>query len=326
MSISPRMGRGLDALFHNAEAGESQKNSTTVAIKNLIPNPNQPRRQFDEESLTELAASIAQQGIIQPILVRPIAHSKNFEIIAGERRWRAAQKASLQEVPVFIKEMTDEEVMAAALIENIQREDLTPMEEALALQSLRQECGITQEELATRLGKSRSALANTLRLLQLAPHMQEALNKSIMQAGHARTLLSLQQDQEGQEALFAAITGQGLSVRDAEAAVTFYKEHTFFPWQASATDEAVNAHAEPAQGENTLTEKKKISPRIKSAYLKGLQDKMKERILVKTAISGNESRGRVTLTYTNTQELMQILAHMGIDATQTDDDTFPVKQ
>ncbi len=323
MSTSPRMGRGLDALWGNADAGEVKKNTSSMALHNLIPNPNQPRRQFDEQSLTELADSIKQQGIIQPILVRPIAQSKNFEIIAGERRWRAAQKAGLKEVPVFIKDMSDEEVMAAALIENIQRENLTPMEEALALQSLREECGITQEELATRLGKSRSALANTLRLLQLPKSMQEALNQGSMQAGHARTLLSLQQDSDAQEKLFAAILEQKLSVRDAEAAVNYVKEHACFPWEKAHSHEDSQNEQEV---EISKPATKSKSSRTKSIYLKNLQDKVKEKMLVKTAISGDEQRGRITLTYTNAEELMFILEHMGVDGSPENDDTFPVKQ
>ncbi len=321
MSTSPRMGRGLDALFGSSDAQENKKNSTSVAIHNLIPNPNQPRRQFDEESLNELAASIRQQGIIQPILVRPKPQSKNFEIIAGERRWRAAQKAGLTEVPVFIKDMTDEEVMAAALIENIQREDLTPMEEALAIQSLREECGITQEELATRLGKSRSALANTLRLLQLPPSMQEALNKGQILAGQARTLLSLQNEASAQEELFKAIIERTLSVRDAEAAVNYFKEHKIFPWQQEGQDQTEQVEA------LHLEEKKPAKKsRTKSLYLKSLQDRVKDKMLVKTAISGNENRGRITLTYTNADELLFILEHMGVDTGTSGDDTFPVKQ
>ncbi len=332
MSKTPKMGRGLDALWGQSEGPETKHDSTILAIHKLVPNPNQPRRQFDEEALTELASSIEQHGILQPILVRPKAHNKNYEIVAGERRWRAAKKAGLNEVPVFIKEMTDEEVMAAALIENIQREDLTPIEEALALHSLRQECGITQEELATRLGKSRSALANTLRLLQLTPNMQAAVNEGVIQAGHARTLLSLDNGSEAQEELFKAIVEQGLSVRDAEAAVNYIKQHASFPWQTEHHDESENQEqASVTAEENTLIEENKPSPkkgasRTKSPYLKGLQDRMKERMLVKTAISGNEQRGRITLTYTNAEELTQILLSMGIHDEKLDDDTFPVKQ
>ncbi len=314
MSNSPRMGRGLDALWNNADATEEKNDSTSVAITSLIPNPKQPRRQFNEEALDELAASIKQQGIIQPILVRHKAQSKHFEIIAGERRWRAAKKAGLTEVPIFIKDMSDEEVMAAALIENIQREDLSPMEEALALQSLRQECGITQEELATRLGKSRSALANTLRLLQLASHMQESLNAKTIQAGHARTLLSLQNELEAQEKLHTAIIEQSLSVRDAEACVTYFKEHGSFPFE-KIDEQSVEAET-PSEIVVEVPQAKPKNSRVKSAYVKSLQDRMKEHMLVKTAISGNENRGRITLTYTNAEELQHILAHLGMEQGQ----------
>ncbi len=315
MSTSPRMGRGLDALWGKKDAAEKKHESNTVPTVSLVPNPNQPRRTFDDESLEELAASIKQQGIIQPILVRPIAQSKKFEIVAGERRWRAAKKAGLAEVPVFIREMTDEEVMAAALIENIQREDLTPIEEALALHSLRQECGITQEELATRLGKSRSALANTLRLLHLTPVMQEAVNAGTIQAGHARTLLSLQNLSLAQDALFAAMIEKSLSVRDSEAAVAFYKENERFPWQNPDGEISAEATTPTKEPEAPV---KKTPTRKKSTYIKGLQNIVKDRLLVKTAISGDEERGRITLTYTNAAELKQILDNMGIEVSSTD--------
>ncbi len=331
MSNSPRMGRGIDALWSSSEPTEKKKDATTLAITDLIPNPNQPRRKFNEAALDELAASIKEQGIIQPILVRPKAHSKNYEIVAGERRYRAAQKAGLSEVPVFIKEMTDEEVMAAALIENIQREDLTPIEEALALQKLREECGITQDELAKRLGKSRSALANTLRLLQLSTDMQETLNKGDIQAGHARTLLSLQGNDVAQNNLHEHILQHGLSVRDAEAAVVFFKEQQIFPW-----DKKEQAHEELAQNQeenlpqNPIEQSKvKKVNRSKSSYLKNLQENLKNHLAIKTSISGTEERGRITLTYTNAEELMHLLLRMGIEqSTQSnlDDGTFPVKQ
>ncbi len=329
MNNTPRMGRGIDALWSSSEPSEKKKDATTLPIADLIPNPNQPRRKFNEVALEELTASIKEQGIIQPILVRPKGHSKKFEIVAGERRYRAAQKAGLSEVPVFIKEMTDEEVMAAALIENIQREDLTPIEEALALQSLREECGITQDELAKRLGKSRSALANTLRLLQLQSHMQESLNKGHIQAGHARTLLSLQGNDTAQETLHAQILEQNLSVRDAEAAVTYYKEQQQFPWQKC--EEATSTEATPEASPETIQEKsatKKVN-RTKSSYVKNLQENLKAHLAIKASISGNEERGRITLTYTNAEELMHLLLRMGIEqntASNLDDGTFPVKQ
>ncbi len=333
MSNIPRMGRGLDALWNNNESNDKKNEATTLPISDLIPNPHQPRRKFNETALEELAASIKEQGIIQPILVRPKAQSKKFEIVAGERRYRAAQKAQLTEVPVFIKEMSDEEVMAAALIENIQREDLTPIEEALALQSLREECGITQDELAKRLGKSRSALANTLRLLQLNSAMQESLNKGELQAGHARTLLSLQGNEEAQTLLHEHILTHGLSVRDAEAAVAFFKEQECFPWEKTE-EPSQEAPTGEVQDTTSFTEQdskqqSKKSNRTKSSYMKSLQENLKTHLAIKASVSGNEERGRITLTYTNAEELMHLLLRMGIEQNASgtiDDGTFPVKQ
>ncbi len=315
MSNLPRMGRGLDALWSTSEPTEKNYSASTLPISDIIPNLNQPRRLFNEKGLDELANSIKEQGIIQPILVRPIEQSKNFEIVAGERRFRAAKIAGLSEVPVFIKEMNDEEVMAAALIENIQREDLTPIEEAVALQRLREECGITQDELAKRLGKSRSALANTIRLLQLSEPIQESVNNRTIQAGHARTILSLQDSTEAQNSLHDHILKNSLSVRDSEAAVTFYKTNSFFPWDNVEENNALEKKDSPINEEQQNIDKppKKVSNRTKSAYLKNLQEIMKNHLSFKTSISGNEERGRITITYTNQEELYKILTSMGIE-------------
>lgn len=194
MSANERgLGRGLDALFRNVTPAERPssakvdsaevpapsvpKNTTTLPIAALTPCKGQPRKHFDEAALDELAASIRSQGVIQPLLVRPrrTETATIYEIVAGERRWRAAQRAGLTEVPVYLRELSDEDALTAALIENLQREDLNPLEEAQAIQSLRERLPYSQEELAQRLGKSRSAVANSLRLLQLPRPMQDAL-------------------------------------------------------------------------------------------------------------------------------------------------------
>ncbi len=312
MSTAPRMGRGLDALLGGAEHG-SYKNSnkaSTLELNNIFPNPNQPRKYFSDESLAELAASISEQGIIQPILVRPIVSEGGYEIVAGERRFRAAKLAGLKEVPVYIKDLDDAAVMAAALIENIQREDLSPIEEANALNRLREECGITQEELATRLGKSRSAIANSLRLLQLSKNAQEDLQAGSISAGHARAILSLASDIAAQENLRIAIHDKALSVRDTEAAVQSFKENSEFPWEANLTEQA-SSEAENPQ-ENLIETNTKASSRTKPVYLQEMQKKIKSTTTLKTSISGTEERGRVTLTYTNADELSKILQLMAV--------------
>ena len=165
------LGRGLDAIFGSDPIDARLKpmsQMAEIAIGDIIPNPTQPRTQFDEEALDELADSIRQLGVIQPVTVKKAADGK-YVIISGERRWRAAQRAGLTEVPVYLRELSDEDALTAALIENLQREDLNPLEEAQAIQSLRERLPYSQEELAQRLGKSRSAVANSLRLLQLPP-------------------------------------------------------------------------------------------------------------------------------------------------------------
>ena len=169
------LGRGLDALFADNSIEEIASTSAVkLKIMDIEPNRDQPRKIFDEDALAELADSIAKHGVIQPLLVRPMPDG-SYQLVAGERRWRASRMAGLTEVPVVIKELSDDEAMALALIENLQREDLNPLEEAQAIQSLRERLPYSQEELAQRLGKSRSAVANSLRLLQLPRPMQDAL-------------------------------------------------------------------------------------------------------------------------------------------------------
>ncbi len=325
MSTTQRMGRGLDALWGGAEplaeVGNTKPN--TLDISTIFPNPNQPRKNFSKESLEELANSITQQGIIQPLLVRPSKDGKGYELVAGERRFRAAKIAGLKEVPVFIRDLDDEAVMAAALIENIQRENLSPIEEANALFRLREECGITQEELATRLGKSRSAIANALRLLQLSTAAQEDVQQGNLSAGHARALLSLAPDEDAQEKLRKAIAQHNLSVRDTEAAANNYKEKAQFPWENTSTasmNSENNSDSLAAEKEDNTESIEREEPkttakssnRTKPEYLQHVQSKIKEQLEVKASISGNEQRGRITLTYTNADELNQILQTLGI--------------
>ena len=232
---SKGLGRGLDALLRRTDMGAArqEKNDTPeketgtehsptlLPLSHLHANPSQPRQTFDAESLAELAASIREQGIIQPLLVRPLADRPgHYQIVAGERRWRAARQAGLGQVPVHVREMSDAEVMAAALIENLQRENLNPMEEAQALQQLRETLKLTQEALAARLGKSRPAIANALRLLQLSPAAQADLHHGRLSAGHARCLLALGNDERAlaaAEVLRSHIISESLSVRQAEA-------------------------------------------------------------------------------------------------------------
>lgn len=206
------LGKGLDAIFaENNEAGEG---SVAVKIADIEPNRDQPRKEFDSEALSELADSIAQHGVLQPLLLRPML-SGGYRIVAGERRWRAARMAGLTEVPAVIREMTDSEEMLFALIENLQREDLTPLEEARGYRTLIETQDLTQEEVSQAVGKSRPSVTNALRLLNLPDDIQEMLEKGEITAGHARTLLSFP-NQEAMR-LGAQKAREGASVRELEA-------------------------------------------------------------------------------------------------------------
>jgi ParB family chromosome partitioning protein len=212
------LGRGLAALLKDDRGTAADTNADRpprlVPIGNLHPGRLQPRRRFDAEAIEALAASIRTQGVLQPLLVRPLAdRPQHFEIVAGERRWRAAQRAALHEVPVVVKPLRDREALEIALIENIQREDLTALEEAEGYRQLIEQYGHTQEALATAVGKSRSHVANLLRLLTLPASVQEMLQDGRLSAGHARTLVTV----NDAAALAQQIVARSLSVREAEA-------------------------------------------------------------------------------------------------------------
>lgn len=207
------LGKGLDALFVD-NATEDQSKAVSLPLSEIEPNREQPRKDFDEAALAELADSIAQHGVLQPLLVRPVAGG-GYQLVAGERRWRASRLAGLTEVPVVIREMTDGEMMELALIENLQREDLNAVEEAEGYRVLMDTYGLTQEEAAKRVGKSRPAVANALRLLTLPDNVKEYLREGKLSAGHAKALLSFTEEEALQEAA-QAVLHQGISVREVE--------------------------------------------------------------------------------------------------------------
>ncbi len=215
------LGRGLDALFN--ENATEQNATVTVKLSDIEPNRDQPRRDFDEAALNELADSIARYGLLQPIVVRPEPNG-TYKIIAGERRWRACRLAELSEVPVVIKEIDDKTFMELALIENLQREDLNAVEEALGYDALMKQYGMTQEEVSEAVGKSRSAVANALRLTKLNEAETEALRRGTITAGHARALLACDDETLRQKLLIAA--ADGASVRELERIVAAAKRKT----------------------------------------------------------------------------------------------------
>jgi ParB family chromosome partitioning protein len=212
----PALGRGLSALIPDAPAPPAQERSLDVDIDLLRPNQFQPRTHMDDGRIEDLARSIRSNGVIQPIVVRKSEHG--YEIVAGERRWRASQRAGLLKVPVVVRDIPDERLLAAALIENIQREDLNPIEEAHAYRRLSEEFSLTQEQIAESVGKDRSSVANYVRLLRLPPEVRDHVGSRTLSMGHARALLSLP-DAESQLRVGREIVQKGLSVRDTEALV-----------------------------------------------------------------------------------------------------------
>ena len=210
------LGRGLESLFEDAAPSfESDTRIETLPLREIEPDPGQPRKTFDDETLAELSASIAEHGLLQPIAVRP-KPSGGYLIVAGERRWRASRMAGLTEVPVIVKDVTDEQAMELALVENLQREDLDPVEEAAGIRELMTRCDLTQEQAARKLGKSRSALANSLRLLSLPETVLELLKSGVITIGHAKVVLGLPTP-ELQEEAAQMIADNQLNVRQAEA-------------------------------------------------------------------------------------------------------------
>lgn len=292
-----KLGRGLDALFEAKVDDDATSIPNTLSLDDIDPNPEQPRQEFDETKLGELAASIKSQGIIQPLLVRP--KGGRYQLVAGERRWRAAKLAGLTEVPVLVRDLSDEEVMVSALIENLQREDLNPVDEAIALKTLRETLKMTQDALAAKLGKSRPAIANALRLLQLSEAAQNDLKNGRISAGHARSLLSLD-DPDAAERLRQRIIAASLTVRDAEDAVCAHKASGVFPWENAAT-----CDAEPKKGNSCR--------RKKSDVMLRMQKDIASALAVRASMSGDETKGRITISYQSPEELRSLLEKFGVE-------------
>lgn len=274
-------GLGLDALIGGKESVETHLPDGQVeklALDSLQVGGYQPRKHFDEESIAELAESIKSQGLVQPIIVRKLAGTDKFEIIAGERRWRAAQKAGLATIAAIIREVDDEQVLAMALIENIQREDLNALEEAFALKRLIDEFSLTQQEAADAVGRSRAAVANLLRLLKLPQLIQEWLADDQLSMGHVRALINLPESRQFQLGQMAI--DKGWSVRQME----------------QAAQEPEKVPAEP----------KKADPNIKSLE-NHLAENLGAKVKIKHSASG---RGRLEIAYSDLDELDRIIAQI----------------
>lgn len=279
------LGRGLDALI-STEAVRTSGSSTIneIALDQIEPNPNQPRHDFDEESLQELAGSIREIGIIQPITLRQVAENR-FQIIAGERRWRASQLAGLKTIPAYIRTIKDESVMEMALVENIQREDLNAIEIALAYEHLVETTGMTQEKISERVGKSRTAVTNYMRLLKLPAQVQMALKNKEIDMGHARALLSIDSPSV-QIKLFKEIQKNGYSVRKVEELVHMLK-----------SGEDVQTAKKKIQSGNQLPEEFNI---LKERLASFFQTKVQ-------MTCSPKGKGKISIPFANEEELERIM-------------------
>jgi len=290
MSVKSRgLGKGLDLLLKGSAPEDSPKGIEVcdIPIVDIFPNPSQPRQTFPEEGLEELASSIQAQGILQPILVRPRAgKSSGYEIVAGERRWRASQRTDLTSIPALVRNLDDKETLAIALIENLQREDLNPIEEAQGLVRVKDALGLSQEELSKRVGRSRSAVANSMRLLQLPEKIQEDLKEKKISSGHARTYLALG-DNEAKMKAHALVVGRQLNVRQTEMLVR----------QLGADSQSVSGTGKDNQEEVLFRKQCKAEFEHALGRRKGLR----------LRVSGGPSKGAITLSYATSEERERVL-------------------
>ena len=275
MATKHGLARGLDALLPETDLPAGV---TEIAVSQLDPNPDQPRRTVDTQALEALAESIRQAGVLQPLLV--VENGARYRIVAGERRYRAARMAGLQSVPCVVRDMTEQERMEAALIENLQREELNPIEEAAGIRALMEECGYTQELAAKRVGRSRPAVANLLRLLQLPESIRELVKAGELSAGHARVLAGLA-DESRQLALAERAVREGMSVRELEKLAA-----------------------------QTMEKPAKPEPKPLPSELNDMQERLQNVLGVRTALHGNLKKGKIILQYDSAEELEAIYEAM----------------
>ena len=290
------LGKGLGALINTRVASptpavESGERVQLVGLERIVASPLQPRTVFREENLEELVGSIREHGIIQPLIVR--MRGESFELIAGERRWRAAQRVGLAEAPIIVREACDQDVLELALIENLQREDLNAIEEAGAFARLAREFGLRQEDIAQKVGKSRAAVANSMRLLDLAGPVQSFLTQKRISVGHAKVLLSLKSHEE-QQLIADEVIRRGLTVRGAEKLVA-------------------NHFVKMGGGKPTRNGTKTGAPALAPAVAH-LQNRLQQRLATHVAVQHGEKRGVIEIEYYGNDDLQRILGLLGLEA------------
>ncbi len=285
MAVGKGLGKGFDAIMGDSSIHTPEAGALSLPISQVQPNPNQPRRRFDPDNLQDLADSIRENGMLQPITVR-LNSTGYYQIIAGERRWRAAKLADLQEIPAVVIEADDRTALELALVENLQREDLNPIEEAEGYALLSNTFGLTQEEIADKMGKSRSTIANAMRLNTLPEKVRDMVMDGYLTAGHARAVLSIEQGPEAQEVFADLLVEHGLNVRQAENAA----KHFVWP----------------------IPEKQPKEANPNQIYLNTLEKDLTAFLGRKVSISDRGKKGKITLEYYNTEDLnnlVELLQH-----------------
>jgi len=293
------LGKGLGALIPSeVAAADHDAALREIAVSQIEPNPNQPRDHFDEEALVALTASVTELGVLQPVLVRPLGNDR-FELIAGERRWRAAKRAGLQAIPAVVRTIDDTASLEQAVVENLHRQDLNALEEAAAYQQLVEEFHLSHDDVARRVGKSRSAISNTLRLLQLPPGIQKLVAEGQLSAGHARALLGTP-DRAFQEALARRAAAEQLSVREVEEAVRARSGEAAAPAAAEvAAASRVNGAGAGAAGR-----------RLRPPGLLELEELLSDRLDTRVKVAMGAKRGKVTIEFASLEDLERIYRAM----------------
>jgi ParB family chromosome partitioning protein len=287
------LGKGLGALIPSEASSDRSSALLDIPISSIHPNPHQPRENFDEETLASLTASIREVGVLQPILVR--SDGEAYELVAGERRWRAAKRAGLVTIPALVRTADDVASMTQALVENLHREDLNPMEEAAAYQQLIEDFGLTHEEVASRVGRTRASVSNTLRLFQLPPGLQRLVIDAQLSAGHARALLGTP-DRGFQEQLARRAVAEGLSVRAVEDVI---RQRTVEPAADSSGEEAAAPTATPSPAAHAV-------PRLRPPGLLELEELLSSHLDTRVSIEMGSKKGKMTVEFATLEDLERI--------------------